>query len=196
MDRIKRITKTLFFALLFLGTLSVSQSYAQTYNLNNGTSKLTVSGTSSLHDWDIDAEQQKGQMVLDRATDMKIEKLSFEVTAESLKSGKGGMDKNTYKALNTKKNKSITFHLTEVKKITPSGTDSYNVEAAGDLTVAGVTKRMNLNFDMAVSPDKVTLNGKKSFKMTDFGITPPKALLGTITTGDQVTISFNSIFNK
>lgn len=195
MITIKNITKTLL-SLLFMLVIATPQVFSQTYNLNNQASKLTVSGTSSLHDWDIDAEQQKGQLVLNSSDDLKIEKLNFEVVAESLKSGKGGMDKNTYKALDTKKHKSITFQLLNVKEMKSSGNDNYKIEVIGNLTIAGVTKKTNINFDMGVTSTKVTLNGKKAFKMTDFGIDPPKALLGTITTGDEITITFNSVLNK
>lgn len=182
-------------SLLFLLTFSTPLVYSQTFNLNNQASKLTISGTSSLHDWDMDAEQQKGQITLDVAAELKINKLTFEVTSESLKSGKGGMDKNAYKALNTKQHKTINFLLTDVKDVKSTGNNNYKVEMAGNLTIAGVTKKQNITFDIQVASNKVTVKGEKAFKMTDFGIDPPKALLGTITTGDEITIKFNTIFN-
>lgn len=185
-----------FWSLFILLLLATPQIYAQTYNLDNSASKLTVSGTSSLHDWDLDAEQQKGQIVLKSADELTVEKLTLDLTAESLKSGKGAMDKNTYKALNTKKYKSITFRLTEVKQIKASGNDNYKVEVAGNLTIAGVTKKQTISLDMLATSTKVALKGKKTFKMSEFGIDPPKALLGTITTGDDITITFHTILNK
>ncbi|TXE07310.1 YceI family protein [Gelidibacter salicanalis] len=195
MTTTKSILKPLW-SLFILLLLAIPQINAQTYNLDNGASKLTVSGTSSLHDWDLDAEQQKGQIILNSTDEMTIEKLTLQVTAESLTSGKGAMDKNTYKALDTKKHKSINFQLTEVKKMTASGSDNYKVDVVGNLTIAGVTKKQTISMDVQVAGNKVTLKGKKAFKMSDFGIDPPKALLGTITTGDEVTITFHSILNK
>lgn len=183
-------------SLIVLLAFSTSMVYSQTYNVNNQASKLTVSGTSSLHDWDIEAEQQKGQLVLDLNNNLKIQKLSIDVHAESLKSGKGGMDKNTYKALNTKAHQSILFKMIEVKDVKAIGNDHYKIDIAGNLTVAGVTKKLPITFDLQLNSNKVTLKGEKAFKMTDFGIDPPKALLGTITTGDEVTIKFNTVLNK
>src|SRR5690554_3727458 len=104
---INRISKSLFFVLL----LFVTQTYSQEYNLNNATSELTVFGTSNLHDWDIKAETQSGKIIVDLNDQIQIKHLKIVVVAESLKSGKRSMDNNTYKALDTKKHKNITFDL-------------------------------------------------------------------------------------
>ena len=40
------------------------------------------------------------------------------------------------------------------------------------------------------SDGSITFNGSKKLKMTDYGIKPPTALLGTMTTGDEVEIVF------
>lgn len=194
MCTLQNITKH---ALSFLFLIVFTQvTYAQEFNLNNQASQLIVAGTSSLHDWEINAERQKGQIVLDLSNKLNIEKLSLDVASESLKSGKGSMDKNTYKALNTDAFKAITFKLIGLKNATALDNGNYAIKAHGNLTIVGVTKKINLDFNLHVASNKVTLKGEKTFKMTDYGVTPPKALFGTITTGDEITIKFNTVFNN
>lgn len=189
--KITLISKTLFFALI----LFVGQIYGQDFSFNSAASKLTVFGTSNVHDWDMKAEKQSGKMTLDLTGKPQITQLKVSIVAESLKSGKGGMDKNAYKALNTDKFKNISFELKEVKSISEVGSGTYKVSAMGDLTIAGVTKRTELDFAMEVTSTRAVLKGKKKLKMTDYGVTPPRALLGTITTGDEITIEFNTVLN-
>lgn len=180
--------------LLFVLTLFVSQTYAQEYSLNNTTSEMTVFGTSNLHDWDVKAEKQRGKLALDQSGQLQIKRLQVSVEAESLKSGKSGMDKNTYKALKTKKHKNISFDMKEVKSISKLNDNRYRVSVTGNLTIAGVTKNTGLDFILEVASSQVVLKGSKSFKMTEFEVDPPKALLGTVTTGDEVKIEFKTVF--
>lgn len=187
-----RFNKILFILLIFW----VGQTYGQEYTLSNEASELTVFGTSNLHDWDVKAETQSGKLVLDASDQLKITHLKVVVTAESLKSGKGGMDKNTYKALNTSKHKSIILEMKNISSISDLGNSTYRVSSVGDLTIAGVTQKTQLEFIMELSSNTVNLKGKKILKMTDYGVTPPKALLGTITTGDEISIEFNTILKK
>lgn len=187
-----RISKILFLSIIFF----VSKMEAQEFTLNNEASQLIVYGASNLHDWDVKAEKQSGNLVIGQTDKLTISALKVVVIAESLKSGKGGMDKNTYKALNTDKYKSISFELKDVKSISESGNGTYNISSTGDLTIAGVTKRIGLDFILELKSNQAILKGKTSLKMTTYGVTPPKALLGTITTGDEITIEFNSILKR
>ncbi|NDV16548.1 YceI family protein [Muricauda sp. TY007] len=170
---------------------------AQNFKLNNGEGKVVVTGTSTLHDWEEVAEQKSGSITLDNTGELpKINALKFTVEAESLKSGKGAMDKNTYKALETKKYKQIVFELKSVKSISPitANSNRYKVVATGNLTIAGSTNTIDLPFNLTIKDDRVLLEGKKPLKMTDYNIEPPKALLGTITTGDEIEVLFNTVW--
>lgn len=194
MKTLKQLKLVLGSILVMTFTVQISQ--AQTYQLKSDVSTLKVEGTSNLHDWQIVAEKQKGKLVAEVADGKvtKLQQLDFVVTAESLKSGKSAMDKNTYKALKTDQNKQITFKLSKVNSIDCATANSCKVSVNGNLTIAGVTKPIEMAFEMKVYGTKILLVGSKTLKMTDFGVDPPKALLGTITTGDAVTIKFESSF--
>ena len=56
----------------------------------------------------------------------------------SLKSGKGGLDKNTYKALNADEHPTITFRMTSYSAEPKDG--AFAAKVGGTLTVNGVTR--------------------------------------------------------
>lgn len=171
---------------------------AQSYNVDSKASDLKVLGTSNIHDWEMKAESFQGNMKaqLEDGQLVQIDGLQFAVVAESLKSGKGGMDKNTYKALNTDDHQRITFQLQDVKNIDCTSKTNCKVTTAGYLTIAGTKKLVDLTFDAKVSGNSITLSGDKKIKMTDFKVDPPTAMFGTITTGDEVNIKFQTVFTK
>lgn len=169
---------------------------AQQFNLNNSKSTMSIFGTSSLHDWEEVIEEQSGTIKLSTEEEIAIVNLNVSVVAESIKSEKSAMDKNTYKALKTDTYKNITFKMTQSKNITDLGNSEYQVTVSGKLSISGVTKMVDLGFKMKTTTNTVTLEGETSLNMKDYGIEPPKALFGTITTGEKVTIKFKSILTN
>lgn len=189
------VKKTRILISIFLVFIFSNLSIAQQFNLNNQESTLNVLGTSSLHDWEIKTESQNGKIVFNDINTCNIEKCDISVKAESLKSGKRGMDKNTYKALKTDNHETIYFKLVKLDSVVKKADGKFTVKTKGDLTVTGIKKRISLDFDIDTSlAESIILTGEKIIKMTDFNIDPPKALFGTITTGDEITIKFKSIF--
>ncbi|WP_179376141.1 YceI family protein [Winogradskyella wichelsiae] len=189
-------SKVFFLALLVSSLFSFQIASSQNYVLNNSSSVLEVHGTSSLHDWTLETEKQSGKLVMAVSETLEISTLTITVEAESLKSGKSSMDNNTYEALNTDDHKTMNFNLTSVKQVDKLSDHSFKVSASGKMTISGVSKTITIGVTVKLEGDKVLLEGEKSFKMTDFGIDPPKALLGTIKTGDDIKITFNSVFEK
>ena len=160
-------------------------------------SKLKVLGTSNLHDWEIDSKAMSGKATMAiEAGDLKsIKNLDFAVEVEQLKSGKSGMDNNTFKALNSKTYKTINYKLVSVTKITEISAGNFTVETQGDLTISGVTKRINQTFTVKIIGKKAVFSGKTKIDMTVYGVKPPTALMGTIKTGKDVTVDFKVTYN-
>ncbi|WGH75956.1 YceI family protein [Tenacibaculum tangerinum] len=170
------------------------QVNSQQFQIDKTKSIITVSGTSSLHDWDVTTKTFDGEVNAVTEESFNINHLFIKIKSTSLKSGKKSMDKNTYKALKTKKHEFITFTMTKMNSITPLEDGNYRMKVSGDLEVAGQKRSILITFLVSKNQDGIGIIGSKVIHMTDYGIEPPKALLGAITTGDQITIKFNTKF--
>lgn len=159
--------------------------------------KITIQGTSNVHDWEEVAQTASGDGVVQWNQDatFNIQKLNLKVTVKSLKSDKGSiMDNKTYDALKGDEHPYITFKLSSIKSMVKSGT-GYTVKVNGDLTIAGVTKNVDINGTVYVKENgKLYIETSKSIKMTDFGIDPPTAMMGAMTVGNEITIKFKLNF--
>jgi hypothetical protein len=99
--------KTLLTIVTIL-SLAVTATAGQPFKAEKG-SKITVAGTSTMHDWTMVSEDIQVQASInDQAA---IETLKLVVPVTTLKSHKSGMDDNAYKALKSDKNPQITFNL-------------------------------------------------------------------------------------
>ena len=160
------------------------------------TARITIAGTSNIHDftattttarvtrvqlgsavagaafWD-DAQQPGG-----------LEAFDLAIAADSLKSTKEGLDKNMYKALKVKEHADITFRLTRLDGVAGA------LNAIGTLRIAGVEREVTLPLKTARKGDKLTVTGALDVLMTDYGIAPPKAMMGMIKTDPKIRITF------
>ena len=67
------------------------------------------------------------------------------------------------------------------------------LRAVGLLTIAGVAREVTLDLKTMRKEETMSVKGDLTLLMTDFGITPPKAMLGMLKTDPKVTITFETI---
>lgn len=191
-----RHLKTYFlaFVVLAFGFLSTIDLHAQDKLILQQENLLfKVSGTSTLHDWDMVSEAGTGFLTLQASGTAQPTFTAAEVSfkAETLESGKNGMDRNAYKALKTKEYEDISFEFDEFES-----TGEGKGYVYGYLTIAGFTKSVTLDVTYTTENNQIAVEAKGGFLLTDFQIDPPTALLGTIKTGDEVTIEVKAQFEK
>lgn len=164
--------------------------YGQEYKGQKKGSFIKVLGTSTLHDWEENVEDFSTTLTLASSETIKIKALEVSVKAESLESGKSTMNKITYEALKSDKNPNILFSFISQENTTKVKEGVCVVLVKGNLTIAGVKKEITLELETTQKEAEVVLKGKKTIKMTDYGMKPPKAMFGTIKTGNEITIEF------
>lgn len=188
--KINRLYPSFALAAFFLLFFSVQATSQTGFTYESG--KMTIAGTSTLHDWVSEVTQInfKGDIQAMDNSLKSIKNVHLTIPVEGIKSTKGNaMDKKTYKALESEEHPKIECSLTSFK-IEPAG-KQFKIKADGKLTIAGTTKALTLNFSAQYTDDgKLKFTGEKALKMTDFNIDPPRALLGTLKTGDDITIEF------
>jgi polyisoprenoid-binding protein YceI len=155
------------------------------------TSTIRVDGTSNVHAWHLATSTFTSEIAMAAPGNpgSTVEAVTLSIPVTSLKSGKGGLDKNAYKAMNAEQHPAITFRLTSYAAEPQSGAVAARV--GGMLTVNGVERPVTLEATLSGEPGALQAVGTTKFKMTDFGIKPVTALMGTIRTGDEVTIKFD-----
>lgn len=154
-------------------------------------STIRVDGTSNIHDWHATSSEITASIqVAPPIAESRVESVTLSLPVTSLKSGKGGLDKNLYKALNAEKNPTITFVM-KTYRATPQG-DMYGAVITGILTVNGVEKEVTAEATMTTDgKGGLKAVGTSALKMTDFGVKPVTALMGTIRTRDAITVKFD-----
>jgi polyisoprenoid-binding protein YceI len=163
--------------------------------------EMKLSGTSTLHNWVMNAQIFTGQAQfvfnVDNADQLKsLKSLSFILIVTDLKSGEKGLDKNAYKALKTDQYKEILYKLT-VASVMPEKDGKYLIKTQGELTIAGVTKEVTMDVYAIINKDgSITCRGSNKLKMTDYQVKPPKFMLGAMKTGDDITLNYTLIYKK
>lgn len=181
-----------FYIAVLVLLISPAFLSAQT-NYRSSSANITISGTSSLHDWSekSNAGTATANFIISNNKITGLSTLLFTLPSKSLKSEHKAMDNNTYKALKTDKHAHITYAASSAT-ITPVDAHTYTIKTKGKLTIAGTTRETDVAGTAKLNPDNsITIAGSKKIKMTEYKVTPPTAMMGTIKTGNDLTITYN-----
>ncbi len=176
--------------------ITFSASGQDVFKINEKNSKVQITGTSSLHDWEMDVTGTMLEAGVKPGHDPigEIQYIKFSAPVSKMESSSNIMDNKAHDALKEKKFPQIKFTLDEACAPIQIGKKS---TIDGLLTIAGKTKKVKVPVDLKiVSARQFKASGKVSLKMSDFGIEPPTAIMGTLKTGDEVEVTFDFELNK
>ncbi len=167
------------------------------YTNTQSGNELVVQGTSSLHDWEMKAEVYQCTIEVNWAADqLQFSKVNLAVKATGITEGNKVMEKKAHGALKADEFPNIKFQLTSPFEA-PLNDEHFSGVAQGNLTIAGTTKNVVVDFTGKIlSTDQFEISGSRKLKMSDFNISPPTAMMGTLKTGDEITISFHIKYSK
>ncbi len=164
-------------------------------------SKLWLDGNSTLHEFSCRTADIQATVAVDPAyryadpasRTHPFNSVDVQIPVKSLKCGKDGIDKNMYKTLNADDFPLIRYTLKsyKVEPGTIAG-DSMVVTAVGTLTISGQDREVTMKVNTQAQPDgAVRAQGTLSLLLTDFGIKPPKFMLGTLKVDNKIDIGFD-----
>lgn len=159
-------------------------------------SSIIVTGTSTLHDWEMKVSNILSSFTINLVDAQQLEFSNARLTfkANHLQSDNSGLDEKAHEALKAEKHQMISFTQTE-KIVVKLSNNQFKSKVRGNLNIAGSTKPVELEIEGEQLPDgSFRVKGEKALKMTTFGVTPPKAMLGAIRSGDDIVVRFDVTF--
>lgn len=158
-------------------------------------SKLWFEGTSTVRNWDckvpniqaaIDAEAGAPAAVLAGRKAVRTVDLTFPVSA--LDCENRTMNNHMRDALHAEEHQYIRFSLTGytlAKAAATTGT------LEGTLMINGQTRPIAVPVQFADAEGALRVTGKYPMAMTQWGVRPPRLMMGTMKVGDTVTVNFD-----
>jgi polyisoprenoid-binding protein YceI len=160
-------------------------------------SRLWFDGKSTVRDWSCKAPVMQATVTLAEATaavlagEEPAATTTFVVPTLKLDCDNGTMNKHMQKAIGAEKFGEITFALKGYDAVPEAGAATKGT-LRGELTIKGVTKEVVLPVEFAAAGAAgLRVKGQYALKMTDWGVEPPKLMMGTMKVREMVTVSFD-----
>jgi polyisoprenoid-binding protein YceI len=156
-------------------------------------SKVVIEGTSNVHKWTCATSDFEVTVDAPQSPPAELGKtlksLVVTIPVKSIDCNHGDMNRNLQKAMHADKHPNISYRMTSYEAVSRAG--SYEAQMDGTLTINGTDRPSHVH--ATITPDGAggaSVVGSAPVKTTEFGVKTVSALLGTIRTGADVTITF------
>ena len=189
-------------SIFFITTAVISEQVAgQTYTISNA-STMTIYGSSNVTDWEAEVKTINGTIVIrntenadwSEADASWFQRVEISIPVSDIDADSRRMNNNMHNYLKAGSHPNITYRMLEATELIALDNPGSVLVARGRINAAGANHEIEHEVEINKNEEgKLTISGSHDLLMTDFGIDPPTAMLGSIRSHDKVTIEFNLI---
>tara|TARA_Y100000588_G_C14170536_1_gene888928 strand:- start:496 stop:1128 length:633 start_codon:yes stop_codon:yes gene_type:complete len=192
---------TLVFALLGQALLGL----AQTHFVAAENSRLWIEGRSNINKFECGAsaynlDARLRQTAAKNRSAISNDQVSLEVRipVDGFRCGNTRMDRDLKKALQVERFPTIHFAFLGAEPVGSSAAagDARLLRVHGNLTIAGVTRRIELTVNgHRLADGRVRARGNTLVLMTDYSLKPPHRFFGLVRVKDQLAVHFDLLLH-
>ena len=193
----RRRSSRLLLALLVLGPTAAAAAQVIDSLKLQPESRLWVEGTSTVRSFKCEAGVVQADVLAEAPGAVSavmdgqkaVSTVRVTIPAAQLDCRNGTMNGHMLKALKAKDNPMIEFALSSYD-IAKSDA-GMNGTLTGTLTLGGVPRTITLDAVATEESGALRVRGTHQLMMTEFGLTPPSLMLGTMKVNEKVTVGFD-----
>jgi len=158
-------------------------------------SKVSVRGTSSMHEWEVAVEEYDVEFSFRNTGNgkMSINNIKAVFSGASVTSDNKIMTGKARDALTVREHPEIVFDSEGAENVIINDGKISGI-LNGKLQLGGISKSIAVSYSGNIDGDRFLITGSEEVNMADYGIKPPTALLGTLKTGENVTVELRLSF--
>jgi polyisoprenoid-binding protein YceI len=155
-------------------------------------SRLWFDGTSTVRSFSCAATKLHADVTAEPQGDPAsiVKTASLNVPVAGLDCRNGTMNGHMQKALKVEANPLIMWRMTSYK------VEGSTVVIDGFLTIAGKENPIELRGTGSADNGVLRVKGSKQLRMTEYGVKPPKLMLGAMKVADQVTVGYDIMLSQ
>lgn len=197
------VSATLFLLGFFspaYGQATECSAYTTTTLLEN--SSMSITGSSTLHGWNVEATQYSVRFIIpeswfDSNENWKgkdVDELVVNAPVEHLDGGENKMNRDLRDALEFEEYPEIVFRWDNINFVGKTDTGK-KAEVSGKINIAGVEREISFQANIYLNEwSQIVARGNVPINMKDYGIEPPRALLGLIKTDENIELVYELYF--
>ena len=165
---------------------------------------MTIFGSANVTDWEAKVKTIRGEVVISNGGESDwsnvqaswFEKVEIVIPVADIDSDSRRMNNNMHGYLKKDDYPEITYRLIEAQNLAVVDNPGIVLTVRGVISAAGAEKE--IVHDVTITRNDsgtFVVSGSQDLAMTDFGIDPPTAMLGSVRSRDEMTIEFELHLN-